>query len=131
MTESEFIERIDACLSRIGGLARPEAARRTIGVLRQNKNEDWKPWSDSAGIYYFVRGDEVVYVGRATPGVCIGNRVGRHLDSFGNPDWDEVIRDDETTVVALPFPPEDWHWLATLEVWLIDSPQRPKFNLRY
>lgn len=32
---------------------------------------------------------------------------------------------------VIPFPPDDWHWAAALEFWLIDVDPRPKFNQKF
>ena len=128
MTESQLSDRLSDMLSRIDGLQLPQPIKKTIGELR--REAQWDDWSDSPGIYYFVHSGKVVYIGRAFPSVCIGNRVGSHIGTFDDPEWAKIISDDETIVGVLPFPPDDWHWIATIEVWLIDGPTRPQFNKR-
>jgi excinuclease UvrABC nuclease subunit len=128
MNENELLQKASQFLSRVSGLAIPTSVHVDIRDLRQTPS--WGEWSRKPGVYYFVYHGEVVYVGRAYPSVNVGNRVGTHINDYNNPAWAEVIRDEDTTVGVLSFPVQDWHWLAALEVWLIDNP-RPKFNMRF
>jgi hypothetical protein len=128
MTESELLGKANQWASRISGFHLPEPVRSSIRELRQMAQ--WGDWAPAPGVYYFAYRGEVVYVGRALPSVKVGNRVGTHIDEYSNPAWAEVIRNDDTVVGIWTFPLDDWHWLAALEVWLIDKP-RPKFNMRF
>lgn len=89
-------------------------------------------WSKQAGVYYFLQNDTVKYVGRATPNVGLGNRVYQQANALGGLDgWDDVITDPNTMYGLIIFEDnEDWHWLAALEVFLIDK-LRPQFNKRF
>jgi hypothetical protein len=129
MTESDLLERARKCFSRIQGHVPLTPIRLTVNDLRISPS--WGGWKNSPGLYYFVHNEEVVYVGRAVPSVGLGNRIGSQINAFGDPAWDEIIRDEQTVVGVMPFSNDDWHWVATLEVWLIDGPTRPKFNKRF
>ncbi|MGK5654956.1 hypothetical protein [Brevibacillus formosus] len=101
----------------------------TIGELRLKKRKEQK-WNKKSGIYYFVQDEEVKYVGRATPSSGLGERIYIQIGAFGGKNnWDTVIKDDTVKCVMIVFPDEDWHWLAGLEVLLIDK-MRPQFNYR-
>lgn len=128
MTESDLLKRADQLLSRITGLSPPRAVRCTIQELRQ---PTWGDWVREPGVYYFVHQGEVVYIGRALCSQALGNEIGTYINQYDNPEWAAVIRDESTVVGLLVFPRDDWHWVATLEVWLIDGPSRPKFNKRF
>lgn len=41
----------------------------------------------------------------------------------------QVIKDDSVKCGIFIFPSDDWHWIASLELLLIDK-LRPKFNKR-
>jgi hypothetical protein len=127
MKEAEFLEQLVEMQNRIIGLILSNPIRKSIAELRAETK--WEEWSDASGLYYFVHNDEVVYVGRAFPSVCIGNRIGTRLDTRNDQSWTDVIDDEQTTVGLIPFPPDDWHWVAAIEVKLIDA-ARPKFNKR-
>ena len=128
ITEDKLVKKANHWASRISGFQLMKPLRRSIRELRQQP--DWSAWSSAPGVYYFVYRGEVVYVGRAYPSTHVGNRVGTNINEYSNSEWAEVIRDDDTIVGIWTFPLEDWHWLASLEVWLIDNP-RPKFNMRF
>jgi hypothetical protein len=71
------------------------------------------------------------YVGRATPRSGLGERVYNQINAFGGKNgWDTVITDENVKCGLVIFTNnEDWHWLASLEILLIDN-LRPKFNYR-
>ena len=127
MTEQDLQERVSQLVARIDGLELTDPIRQTIGDLRNQEQWDW---SSEAGIYYFVRDGTVVYVGRAYPSHGIGNRIGSHVAPTDDAAWSEIINDDQTIVGVYPFPSDDWHWIASLEVHLIDVEPRPEFNKR-
>jgi hypothetical protein len=113
--------------SRILGLQNIVELEFTIGQLR-NSDEAWKEWEKEPGIYCFVQKDQVQYVGRATPSVGLGSRVYNQINAFGNRKWDQVIQDDSTFCKVFVFKRDDWHWLASLELNLIEKLERPPFN---
>lgn len=90
-----------------------------------------QPWKNDAGVYYFIQNDEVKYVGRATPNVGLGKRLYEQANAFGGKDgWDNVIGDPDVICGLIIFNnKDDWHWLAALEVILIDK-LKPLFNKR-
>lgn len=89
----------------------------------------WSEWSHGAGVYYFMSGKEVAYVGRALPSVTLGTRVRANIKAVGSPAWDAVILDDTNEVGVLVFPGDDWYWLLALEGYLIQE-LRPSSNKR-
>ncbi|WP_411347202.1 hypothetical protein [Paenibacillus sp. WLX2291] len=107
------------------------AAPVTLVDLRNIPKKE-QNWSKKAGVYYFLQNDIVKYVGRATPNVGLGIRVYQQANAWGGHDgWDNVISDPNTTYGLIIFEDrEDWHWLAALEVLLIDK-LRPQFNKRF
>lgn len=133
MTEQELVERANDYLRRIvpAPVQLPvEPIMQTIADLR-GPNE-WPDWCGKPGVYFFVHNDEVVYVGRALPSHGLGNRIGTHIAVDDDSEWGRVVADGSTRVGAIPFGTEDdWHWLAALEFWLIDSSTRPRFNRKF
>ena len=132
MTEQELIAKAETFLRRFDTppVALPlSSAAETITHLRGP--DDWPDtWCGKPGIYYFVNNDEVVYIGRAVPSQGLGNRIGTHIAVNDDSDWGQVVTDGNTRVGMIPFDADDWHWLAALEVYLIDDP-RPKFNKKF
>lgn len=124
LSEDALIARAKTFLDRIVGLSIREHIRAPMREIRSA--EKW-PWAGETGIYYFVHQGEVVYVGR---GLCIGNRIGTHLEAKYTPEWEAIMNDEETIVGVWPFDRSDWPWVAGLEVALIEPPNRPKFNGR-
>lgn len=102
----------------------------TMDELR-NVKRGLQQWNNKAGVYYFLQNNEVKYVGRATPNKGLGSRVYEQGNAFGGKDgWDEVITDSSVKCGLIVFNDnEDWHWLASLEVLLIDK-LKPRFNKR-
>ncbi|MGU3469867.1 hypothetical protein ACLBWT_01715 [Paenibacillus sp. D51F] len=88
-------------------------------------------WGNKPGIYFFVQDSIIKYVGRATPRIGLAQRVYEHSNAFGGLDgWDNVIGDPTVTIGIFTFDDtEDWHWLASLEVLLMDR-LKPQFNKR-
>jgi hypothetical protein len=129
VTESELLERASKLLSRINDFPSMQPVRLTLGELRRGAN--WGDWSRKPGIYYFIKDDQVVYIGRAVPSVGIGNRIGTHINEYSDPEWAAIIQDEQAICGVLPFPDLDWHWLGTLEMCLIDGDSRPRFNKRF
>lgn len=97
----------------------------------QTNPSDWKEWSSKAGIYYFIQGKAVKYIGRALPSVTLGSRVKNQINAFGDPKWDNVIKDGDTICGVVVFPEEEWYWIPALEVYLIEKLHRPEFNKRF
>jgi len=116
-------QEFDATL-RSFGVPAPVAYR--VGDLRADTN--W-PWGYATGLYCFVSGGEVVYVGRAI-GATLGSRLWSHLTSLDDADWAAVATDDDTQVLTYTFSPTDTHLVAALELFLIRVLQ-PRFNRHY
>jgi len=129
MTEEKLIHLVDAFFNRVHDSSY-SFLESTIGELRQ-RNKREQEWNNRAGVYYFVQNGEIKYVGRATPSSGLGGRVYNQINAFGGTNgWDNVITDDKVKVGLIIFTnDEDWHWLAALEVLLIDK-LRPQFNYR-
>jgi hypothetical protein len=128
LTETELLKKIDAFLGRISAFQRSEPIRKTVEELRSEKKWD-DLWSASPGIYYFVRDDIVVYIGRALPGTNLGARINSHLKSATNEKWVQTLGEKGAAVGLLPFPKADHHWAAALELALLED-GLPEFNLK-
>jgi hypothetical protein len=129
-TENSLLAITDNFLSRISYTSIEKV---TFGIADlQNTKRSLQPWNNKAGIYYFVQGNEVKYVGRATPNVGLGARVYQQVNAFGGSDgWDDIINDGTVRCGLIVFHDnDDWHWLTALEVLLIDK-LRPQFNKRF
>lgn len=97
----------------------------TVGELRADMN--W-PWGYARGVYCFVSGDDVVYVGRAL-GCTLGERVADQLRAHQDPAWAAIVSDDDTVVLVYEFVEAQTHLAAALEAYLIANLE-PEFNLR-
>jgi hypothetical protein len=87
----------------------------------------WDAWEKSAGVYYFVKNNEIVYVGRALQNTGLGTRVYTQINSTGDPKWDRVIKNKQVTVGVICLPKDKWYMAASLEIYLIDK-LKPEFN---
>jgi len=70
------------------------------------------------------------YIGRALKQTGLANRVFDQATHFGDPKWDAVINDKNSTVCVFPLTPSDWFWAASLEVFLIDRFRSSLVNKR-
>ncbi|MCG2807629.1 MAG: hypothetical protein L6413_05095, partial [Coriobacteriia bacterium] len=93
------MDRLSQALTQFGEhLARfnaREPVQYSLSALRLNT--DW-PWGHAKGVYCFVRGGRIQYVGRAIGSSSIGARLWSHINSLSDPAWADVINDDGTTV---------------------------------
>ncbi len=98
--------------------------------IRELKSKrEWGEWSHKKGVYLFIKDDEIVYVGRALN--SLGSRVHNQITSFGDPEWNEVIENDDNTVAVICIEDNMRYLASALEIYLIDSIEpRPKFNKR-
>jgi hypothetical protein len=103
----------------------PQPTCRTVGELRADTN--W-PWGYASGLYCFVAGGDVVYVGRAI-GTSLGSRLWSHLSSLEDPEWAVIAKDPETVVLTYVYGPADAALVAALELHLIEQ-LHPQFNRR-
>jgi hypothetical protein len=87
-------------------------------------------WNKKQGVYYFCKGEEVVYIGVASTmrSGTLGARV-KHWFDQGGGEWLELINDPETVVGLLVFN-EKWFWALSLEGFLIER-LRPRLNKRF
>ena len=93
-------------------------------TIEQSKDKSFlrqKVWSESPGIYLFFCQDQLKYVGRATITTGLTNRIYEQATAIGDPKWDAVISDSNSSVSIFYFRPEDWYWVASLEVFLIEK----------
>ncbi|MDN4067391.1 hypothetical protein QYF50_05735 [Paenibacillus vini] len=86
---------------------------------------------NKTGIYYFLQGGKVKYVGRALPTVGIRSRIISQISAFGDPLWDTVITDENVEIGVVIFEQNNWYFVSALEHYLIDKLQKPVFNKRY
>lgn len=128
MSNKQSLEKTFAgFMRRISALSAPR--RFTFTVEDYSKGGvPWHEWEEP-GIYYFVRDGVVEYVGRAIPSTGLKSRVVDQMSRSGDPIWNEVRENPKTEICLIAFDRDDWHWIAALEVLLIDK-LRPRFNLR-
>jgi hypothetical protein len=100
--------------------------RVSLGALREVTV--WPPWSTATGVYFFEQGGVLQYVGRALR-TTLQRRLESQCGAFGDPRWDAVISDADTTVGVIPFPAERWYLVAALEALLIHE-LRPRRSRR-
>lgn len=99
----------------------------SIGDLRKD-DESWINWKDKPGVYVFIQDGCFKYVGRAlTNG--LGSRAYEQINGFGDPDWDIVIKDDNTIIGFICLKIDDWFVATALEAYLINL-LNPPFNKR-
>ena len=99
----------------------------TLRELRDN-NDNWINWKNELGIYVFIQGNDIKYIGRSLIN-GLGSRVSDQINSFGNPDWDDVINNDYVRIGLICLKQNDWFIAAALEAFLINL-FRPEFNKR-
>jgi len=95
----------------------------TISELR--KDTKWGDWSGNKGVYYFKEDEAIVYVGCALK--SLGSRVWDQINAFGDPSWDQIIKNDDVVIGVICFPDNIWYLSSALEIFLIDN-LKPKFN---
>jgi len=127
MTEISLLNLTQDFIVRVNGLKIEQPIKFTLRELRNNS--DWSKWQNLPGIYYFIQNSEILYIGRAFPSVGLGSRIKNQITSYGDAKWDAVIGDMDVILGMLIFPIEDWHWLAAVEVFLIER-TKPKINKR-
>jgi len=127
-SESRLQAIVNAYLSRIANL-KIEQETYLIRTLREIKNNK-QSWSNRAGIYYFAQDDIIKYVGKANLDTGLRKRIYNQIEAFGEIDrWDTVIKDDSVKCGMIVFPSDDWQWIATIELLLIEN-LRPEYNKR-
>lgn len=127
---AELMNHKNIFCNRIVSLPKPIEHCFTIEKLKIKGSGLWADWENEPGIYVFVQNERVQYVGRATRNVTLGSRVFNQMNASGDPKWDHVINDDNTKIYLFVWDREDWHWLAALELFLIDKLNKPPFNKR-
>jgi hypothetical protein len=128
MTEEELSDHVKLFTQRIAEVGVPQAARRSVQELRSaGRRLPWS-WHSQPGIYAFVRDGQVVYIGRAAKDT-LGRRVVDQLRDRGDLRWNAVLDDPSSLVIVFPFGANDWYWVPSLEVFLIER-GAPGFNER-
>lgn len=115
----------DRFITSLKSLDKLESFTFTIGELR--KDTKWGEWSKRKGVYYFQDDETVVYVGCALK--SLGSRLWVQIKSFGDPDWDKVIKNNDVIICVICFNDDVWYLSSALEIFLIDI-CKPKFNKR-
>ena len=96
-----------------------------IGALLDDPN--WT-WGYEHGVYCFMDGDELAYVGRAL-GSTLGERIWNQLHSTSDPKWAAVVENRQNRVAVFSADAR-WSFVASaLEAFLTQDP-RPPFNLK-
>ena len=101
----------------------------TIEELRKEKSK-WKEWENESGIYYFVEEGSIVYIGRALKNTGLGSRVKDQIESFEDPKWCRIIKNDQVIVGIVCIKKEMWYMTSSLELYLIDKLKELEFNKR-
>ncbi len=98
-------------------------------IKELNEQKEWEEWSSKIGVYIFKEKEKIVYVGRALN--TLGSRVYSQINSFGDPEWNRVIKNNENTVKVICMENDMRHIASALEVYLIEKiDPRPEFNKR-
>lgn len=93
----------------------------TIDALRDIKSTK-QSWWHKAGVYFFIQDGIVKYVGKANLGTGLRKRIYNQIEAFGETNrLDTVISDSSVKVGLFIFPDNDWHWIASLELMLLDN----------
>lgn len=92
-------------------------------------NKPWGEWQNSAGVYYFVETDRIVYVGRALATVGLGTRIHSQIHATGDARWDRVIKNPEVIIGVIEVPKDLDFMASALELFLIKQ-FKPEFNKR-
>lgn len=75
------------------------------------------PWASNTGVYLFVGGDQVHYVGRALG--SFRQRLRSHVKGgLEEKEWGKVVFDPQTTILVVPLQGDLGDWAASLEVRL-------------
>lgn len=80
---------------------------------------DWSvaSWASDSGVYLFVGGDHVHYVGRALG--SFRQRLRSHVKGgLEEKEWGKVVFAPETTILVVPLQGDFGDWAASLEVRL-------------
>ena len=96
-----------------------------ISIRELRSKKEWADWSRKIGVYLFIEDGKVVYVGRALN--SLGSRVHNQITSLGDSEWDEIITNDDNTVVVICIEGNMRYLASALEIYLIDS-IKPRFN---
>ncbi len=88
----------------------------------------WPHWASDPGVYFFERAGCIEYVGRALR-TTLQQRLANQCFAYGDPRWDQVLRDPSTVVGVVPVQPAVWYLAAALEAYLIHA-LRPTHSRR-
>ncbi len=104
-------------------------SERSFKVGELLDNPKWG-WAYGQGVYCFIVGGEVVYVGRAL-GATLGERIWNQLHSKDDPQWTAVVEDRDTEV-RVYFADQGHTCMASaFEAYLIERlDPHPRFNRR-
>ncbi|MGD0591804.1 MAG: hypothetical protein ABSA44_13565 [Bacteroidota bacterium] len=118
--QKEVQKAVDAFMSKLKVVPFINKDSITIEQAKDKSFLSHKVWSDNPGIYLFFGKGQIKYVGRATRTTGLKNRIHEQATAFGDPNWDVVINNSDSTVSVIYFQPDDWYWVASLEVFLIE-----------
>ncbi|WP_166241793.1 hypothetical protein [Paenibacillus turpanensis] len=99
----------------------------TLGELR-NSPELWTSWEAYPGLFFLLGNNQLQYIGRAFSYGGLGTRLRPlHLIPV-SPEWDRLVQNPSTEIGIVAFQQEDWHWVPSLELFLIARLGQPYFN---
>lgn len=129
--EDHIASLLNGFVDRINELQEVKYYGFTIAQFKTLKEGEWETWGSNPGIYYFIRNGQIEYVGRALNSNGLKRRVDEQLKLTGQA-WDEITFDPNTWIGIYAFHATDWHWVKSVEVYLIDKlVPKPTFNKRF
>jgi hypothetical protein len=110
-------------------LALPKLTMIPLSAISTWESLAKQDWAGSPGVYLFFHKDRLRYVGRALS-TTLSSRIFNQINAFGNPAWDEVIKDPKTTIGVIPLQREEFFWSSALESFLIGAFRSDLLNMR-
>lgn len=122
-TEADMRSLFDACAARIVDLGPREWHSYRVEDLMPDCHVGGQAatWARSPGLYFFLSGDQVMYIGRATDGVGLRSRVLNQISDRRDDRWRAVLESPGARVVVVAFTAVDWYWVVALECALIEG----------
>lgn len=104
----------------------PGLTRRSFTVAELLADPKWD-WGYDHGVYCFVTGTDVMYVGRAL-GATLGQRLWSQLHAKEDRAWAQVVEGPATRVEVFVVDESHVFMASALEAFLIDRLGLPPFN---
>jgi len=127
MTCDELENQVRVFCRRISQLPEPQQYIHQSAELLNPEALRSVSWRTYPGIYAFESDGRIVYVGRAAKD-ALGTRIWDQVRPRPG-EWHEIVTRPDTRIALYAFRMEDWFWVASLELYLLQI-EKPEYNKR-